>query len=53
MKFRTRSKKEVLVDLTLKLQALPPAHPDRSLLARMILGLRAELIDTDAEVQKA
>jgi len=52
MNFETRSKQQVLADLTHKLQALPTGHPDRSILARMILGLRAELVDTGVEVQE-
>jgi hypothetical protein len=43
MEFQSRSKELVLEDLTNKLQVLPPKHPDRPILARMILGLRAEL----------
>jgi hypothetical protein len=43
MKVGTRSQVEVLADLTSKLRSLPPKHPYRSTLARMILGLRVEL----------
>jgi hypothetical protein len=43
MKIKARSKWQVLADLTDKLKNLPPKHPDRSILARMIVGLRAEL----------
>jgi hypothetical protein len=43
MEFQTRSKECVLADLTSKLQTLPPSHPDRPILARMIVGLRDEL----------
>jgi hypothetical protein len=43
MKFRTRTKRRVLVDLTSKLQDLPEMHPDRSAIIRMIEGLKEEL----------
>jgi hypothetical protein len=43
MKFRTRSKRCVLSDLTRKLGELPEGHPDRLALIRMIEGLREEL----------
>ena len=43
MQFQSRSKERVLADLTSKLRQLPPAHPDRPSLARMIVALRAEL----------
>jgi hypothetical protein len=45
-----RSKADVLDALTRKLERLPPWHPDRPRLTRMILGLRAEL-DRDAPPQ--
>jgi hypothetical protein len=43
VEFRTRSKSRVLRDLIAKLESLPPRHPDRPHLIRMILGLRREL----------
>ncbi len=43
MEFRTRSKEEVLTDLTTKLGGLPLKHPDRPTLVRMIVSLRTEL----------
>ena len=47
MEFRTRSKEEVLTDLTTKLGDLPLKHPDRPTLVRMIVSLRTELASTD------
>jgi len=44
MEFKTRSKETVLADLTSKLKQLPATHPDRVALARMIAGLRTELV---------
>jgi hypothetical protein len=38
-----RSKARVFDDLTRKLESLPPGHPDRPRLTRMILDLRHEL----------
>jgi hypothetical protein len=43
MQLQSRSKECVLADLTSKLQQLPPGHPDRPSLARVIVALRAEL----------
>jgi hypothetical protein len=43
MKFRTRSQEDVLDDLVRKLEQLPPQHPSRPALIRMIVGLRGEL----------
>jgi hypothetical protein len=37
----------VLCDLIAKLEGLPPRHPDRPHLIRMILGLRHELERAD------
>lgn len=48
--FQTRTKCDVLDDLTRKLDRLPPRHPDRPRLTRMILGLRGEL-ELDAPPQ--
>ena len=42
MEFRTRSLGCVLADLIRKLEQLPPEHPDRPALIRMIAGLQAE-----------
>jgi hypothetical protein len=53
MEFRTRSKENVLADLTEKLRALPVDHRDRAVLARMIRDLSRELgIEPDRGVQK-
>jgi hypothetical protein len=43
MEFRTRSKENVLADLTGKLRVLPIDHPDRAVLTRMIRDLGREL----------
>jgi hypothetical protein len=43
VEFRTRSKSCVLRHLIAKLDSLPPKHPDRPHLIRMILGLCREL----------
>ena len=43
MKSPTRPKEGELAELTRKLQDLPLKHPDRPILARMIVALRAEL----------
>jgi hypothetical protein len=43
MQFRARSKSRVLEDLTSKLQSLPPRHPGRPALIRMIVGLSADM----------
>jgi hypothetical protein len=43
MQFQTRSKHRVLEDLSAKLGELPPNHPERGALTRMIEGLKAEL----------
>jgi hypothetical protein len=43
MKFRTRSQEDVLEDLVRKLEQLPPQHPSRPALIRMIVGLQGEL----------
>ena len=43
MKFATRSKEAVLVDLGDKLRTLPASHPDHAILKRMIRDLRSEI----------
>jgi hypothetical protein len=43
MRFKTRSIQQVLIDLTDKLGELPPNHPERPALVRMVAGLRADL----------
>jgi hypothetical protein len=43
MRFETRSKQTVLVDLTSKLKALPASHPERAALTRMIHDLGREI----------
>jgi hypothetical protein len=43
MEFQKRSQEDLLADLTSKLQNLPLKHPDRAILARMIVTLRTEL----------
>jgi hypothetical protein len=48
MKFRTRSQEDVLEDLVRKLEQLPPQHPSRPALVRMIVGLQGELALRDA-----
>ena len=41
--FRARSKLRVLDELVEKLRRLPPNHPDRPRLIRMIIDLRGEI----------
>jgi hypothetical protein len=43
VEFQKRSQEDLLADLTSKLQCLPLKHPDRAILARMIVTLRTEL----------
>jgi hypothetical protein len=43
MEFQKPSQEDVLADLTSRLRDLPPKHPDRPKLARLIVALRAEL----------
>jgi len=43
MESQTRSKEDLLAELTRKLQDLPLKHRDRAILARKIVALRAEL----------
>lgn len=43
MEFRTRSKEQAIADLVGKALQLPPKHPDRPALLKMIEGLRSEL----------
>lgn len=43
MPFQTRTKTQAVADLATKLLQLPPCHPHRPLLIRMIEGLREEL----------
>jgi hypothetical protein len=43
MEFRTRSMSRVLDDLIEKLRPLPPEHPDRPRLVRMISDLHSEV----------
>jgi len=43
MEFRTRSMSRVLDDLIEKLRRLPPEHPDRPRLVRMISDLHSEV----------
>jgi hypothetical protein len=43
VKFETRSKEAVLVDLAEKLRTLSSGHPDRVIQERMIHGLRSEI----------
>jgi hypothetical protein len=43
MQFQTRSKTRAVADLAAKLLQLPPRHPHRYALARMVEGLKVEL----------
>jgi hypothetical protein len=43
MQFRTRSKEQAIADIASKVSHLPPNHPERPALLRMIKGLRSEL----------
>jgi hypothetical protein len=51
MKSGARSKQRALSDITKKFAVLPAAHPDKPILAKLIVALRAELAVPSTPVQ--
>jgi hypothetical protein len=50
MQFQSRSKEQAIADIASKVSHLPPNHPERPALLRMIKGLRSDRVQ--AELRK-